>query len=231
MGTIRALINASPVLAILAVFVAGFLASLSSCTLIRIPIVFGYVGGTAKANGRSFAVLVSLILGLIFSYSVLGFLLIALKSIVFGLIMTSRYIYLGFGLILLGSGLYFSGMIPMWMPHDHCDTHQEKTSKRTLGGAFLFGMLFAFLEMPACPCCASVLLILASIIGVSSSWIYSMLLFLSFAIGQSFPIFLIGLSTGMMRSFTSKISEAEKFVQYAAGNVLLVIALIFLILA
>ena len=231
MQAIKALINGSPALAVFAVFWVGCLASLSSCTLIRIPVVFGYVGGTARTNKRSLAVLISLILGLIFSYSVLGLSLIVLKDIVLGLIMTSRYIYIIFGLILLGFGLYFSGLIPIWTPQDNCDAHQEKISKRTLGGAFLFGMLFAFLEMPACPCCASVLLVLASIISVSNSWIYSMILFLSFAIGQSFPIFLIGCSTGIMGSFASKISKAEKYVQYAAGNVLLVIGLIFLILA
>ena len=88
-----------------------------------------------------------------------------------------------------------------------------------------------FLEMPACPCCASVLFVIASIVGFWNSWVYSIIIFLSFAIGQSMPILLIGSSTSLVKHLTPKVKSLEKYTQFVAGNILIVIALFFFILA
>ncbi|MCG2713520.1 MAG: hypothetical protein L6308_01570 [Candidatus Omnitrophica bacterium] len=51
-NTLQTIITKSPILAIFIVFWAGFIASLSSCTIIRIPIVFGYVSGASHDTKR-----------------------------------------------------------------------------------------------------------------------------------------------------------------------------------
>ena len=157
---LQAVITKSPFLAIFIVFWAGFIASLSSCTIIRIPIVFGYVSGAQYHSKRkSFLSAVCLALGLITSYTFLGIALILLKNLAFGLVQISRYLYIFLGVVLLVLGIFYSGLIRIGKTHHaHCEMN-TKFRKRSFIGSFLFGIMFAFLEMPACPCCASVLFV------------------------------------------------------------------------
>jgi len=231
-STLQTIITKSPVLAIFIVFWAGFIVSLSSCTLIRIPIVFGYVSGAQHHTKRkSFLSAVCLALGLITSYTLLGVALILLKNLAFGLVQVSRYLYIFLGIVLLILGIFYAGLIKIGKTHsESCDIN-IKVKKRSLIGSFLFGVMFAFLEMPACPCCASVLFVIASIVGFWNSWVYSFIIFLSFAIGQSMPILLIGSSTTLVKHLASKAGKIEKYTQFVAGNILIAIALFFFILA
>lgn len=231
-NTLQTIITKSPILAIFIVFWAGFIASLSSCTIIRIPIVFGYVSGARHHNRRkSFLSAVCLALGLITSYTFLGIALILLKNLAFSLMLISRYLYMFLGVVLLVFGVFYTGLIKIAKTHhEHCEIN-PKLKKKSFIGSFLFGIMFAFLEMPACPCCASVLFVIASIVGFWDSWVYSFIIFLSFAIGQSMPILLIGSSASLVKHLAPKAVEIEKYTQFLAGNILIVIALFFFILA
>ncbi len=231
-NTLQTIITKSPILAIFIVFWAGFIASLSSCTIIRIPIVFGYVSGAGQHSKRkSFLLAVCLALGLITSYTFLGIALILLKNLAFSLVQISRYLYMFLGAVLLVLGIFYAGLIKIGKTrHEHCEM-KPRLKKRSFIGSFLFGVMFAFLEMPACPCCASVLFIIASIVGFWDSWIYSFIIFLSFAIGQSMPILLVGSSASLVKHLTPKVEKIEKYTQFAAGNILIAIALFFFILA
>jgi len=231
-NTLQTIITKSPILAIFIVFWAGFIASLSSCTIIRIPIVFGYVSGASHDTKRkSFLSAVFLALGLITSYTFLGLALILLKNLAFSLVLISRYLYIFLGVVLLAFGVFYAGLIKIGKTHHaYCETN-TKLKKRSFIDSFLFGVMFAFLEMPACPCCASVLFVIASIVGFWDSWVYSFIIFLSFAIGQSMPILFIGSSTSLVKYLTPKVKSLEKYTQFVAGNILIAIALFFFILA
>jgi len=231
-NTLQTIITKSPILAIFIVFWAGFIASLSSCTIIRIPIVFGYVSGASHDTKRkSFLLAVFLTLGLITSYTFLGIALILLKNLAFSLVQISRYLYVFLGVVLFVLGIFYAGLIKIGKTHhEHCEMN-TRLKKRSLIGSFLFGVMFAFLEMPACPCCASVLFVIASFVGFWDSWAYSFIIFLSFAVGQSMPILLIGSSTSLMKHLAPKVERIEKYTQFVAGNILIVIALFFFILA
>ncbi|MFA5062984.1 MAG: cytochrome c biogenesis protein CcdA [Candidatus Omnitrophota bacterium] len=232
MNALETIITKSPILAIFIVFWAGFIASLSSCTIIRIPIVFGYVSGAARHTKKKPLILsLCLVLGLIASYTFLGIALILFKNFALGLAQISRYLYMFLGFVLLGLGIFYAGLIKIGKPrHTHCETN-IKLKKKSLIGAFIFGVMFAFLEMPACPCCASVLFVIASIAGFGNSWVYSIIIFLSFAIGQSMPILLIGSSASLVKYLSFKAEKIEKYTQFAAGNILIAIALFFFIIA
>jgi len=231
-NTLQTIITKSPILAIFIVFWAGFIASLSSCTIIRIPIVFGYVSGASHdTKKKSFLSAACLVLGLITSYTLLGIALILLKNLAFSLVQVSRYLYIFLGVVLFVLGVFYAGLIKIGKTHhEHCEMN-PKLKKRSFIGSFLFGVMFAFLEMPACPCCASVLFVIASIVGFWDSWVYSFIIFLSFAIGQSMPILLIGSSTSLVKYLTPKVKSLEKYTQFVAGNILIAIALFFFILA
>jgi len=231
-NTLQTIITKSPVLAVFIVFWAGFIASLSSCTLIRIPIVFGYISGAKHYTKRkSFLSAACIALGLITSYTLLGIVLILLKNLAFGLVQVSRYLYIFLGTVLFVLGIFYAGLIKIGRTHhDSCEIN-TKVKKRSLIGSFFFGVMFAFLEMPACPCCASVLFVIASIVGFWNSWVYSFIIFLSFAVGQSTPILLIGSSTTLVKHLASKAQRLERYTQFIAGNILIAIALFFFIIA
>jgi len=232
LNTLQTIITKSHILAIFIVFWAGFIASLSSCTIIRIPIIFGYVSGARHhSNRKSFLSAVFLALGLITSYTFLGIALIVLKNLAFGLVQISRYVYMTLGIILFVMGILYAGLIRVGKTHQiNCEVN-TKFKKISFIGSFLFGIMFGFLEMPACPCCASVLFVIVSIVGLWDSWFYSFIIFLSFAIGQSMPILLISSSTTLVKHLTPKVARIEKYIQFVAGNILIVIALVFFILA
>ncbi len=135
------------------------------------------------------------------------------------------------GFILLGVGVFYAGLIKTGDLHYSGCERPNKLKKISFIGALGFGVMFAFLEMPACPCCASVIFVIAGIVGFWDSWVYSFIIFLSFAIGQSMPLLLIGSSTSMLKFLTPKVDTIEKYIQCVAGNILIVIALVFFTLA
>jgi len=229
-NTLQAIITKSPILAIFIVFGVGFIASLSSCTIIRIPIVFGYVSGASHSKKHSFLLSLCLISGFIISYTLLGISLILLKDLTLNLVRISRYIYLTMGLILLSAGLFYTGLLTTRDLHTSCEI-KNKFRKTGFFGTFIFGIMFAFLEMPACPCCASALFVIASLVSFWNSRFYYFIIFLSFAIGQSLPIFLIGSFSGLVKVLAPKVARLEEYIQLVAGSMLIAIALFFLIIA
>ena len=70
----KALTN-TPVIAIFIVFWAGAIASMSSCTLVRIPVVSGYIAGASRSKKKAILLALSFTIGLIVSYTILGVLL------------------------------------------------------------------------------------------------------------------------------------------------------------
>jgi cytochrome c biogenesis protein CcdA len=133
--------------------------------------------------------------------------------------------------VLLILGIIFAGLIPVkqgWF-HDRCETAIKHT--KTIHSAFIFGVLFAFLETPACPACGAALMIIGSLVVMKGSLLYSSLVFISFAIGQSIPVLVLGFSTSMFKHLTSKTARIENVMSFAAGNILIVLGFILMMLA
>jgi len=227
---VQKFLTESPFLAILIVFIAGAIASLSSCTIIRIPIVFGYIAGSSNSKRRATFLLIFFVLGLILSYTVLGVLLGVAGNFTSKLINISKYIFWIIGGLLIVAGVFIVGLFRMRFLNFH--THISNRFKNTnLFGAFIFGIALALLEMPSCPACAPVLLIIASTVFVSGSYHYAILAFISFAIGQSLPTLLIGTSTSLVKYLTPKIEKFETYIRLVAGNILIVLGVYFVIIA
>jgi cytochrome c biogenesis protein CcdA len=100
----------------------------------------------------------------------------------------------------------------------------------------VFGLAFALLELPTCPCCGAVLLAISSVVLAKNlSW-YAIIVFISFALGQSFPIFAIGLTTSLIKAdlvgtLSHRIHRFEQKLKFMAGNMLILIGVSFLIIA
>ena len=225
----KALTN-TPVIAIFIVFWAGAIASMSSCTLVRIPVVSGYIAGASRSKKKAILLALSFTIGLIVSYTILGVLLGLVTNFSGMLIKFSKIIYWVLGGLLVFSGLFLSGLIN-WKGIELKNNIQDKFKNAGYFGGFIFGMIFAFLEMPACPCCSSVLIIISSIVVLKGSFLYSLIIFISFAIGQSFPILLIGTSTGLIKYLLPKMERSEEWIKLVAGNILIVLGICVIIIA
>lgn len=225
----KALTN-TPVVAVFIVFCAGAVASMSSCTLVRIPVVSGYIAGASRSKKKAILLALSFTAGLIVSYTILGVFLGLVTNFSGMLIRFSKVIYWLLGSLLMLSGLFLSGLIE-WKGIEVKNNIQDRFKNAGYFGGFIFGMIFAFLEMPTCPCCSSVLIVIASIVMLKGSFLYSLIIFISFAIGQSFPILLIGTSTGLIKYLLPKMERSEEWIRLVAGNTLIVLGICFVIVA
>ncbi|MDO9464734.1 MAG: cytochrome c biogenesis protein CcdA [bacterium] len=229
-STIQRTLTETPLLAIFIVFWAGAIASLGSCTLVRIPVFFGYVVGASNSKNKSILLTALFSLGLIVSYTLFGVFLGIISNLAGKLVEISRYIFMGLGVLLFLSGLFISGLITCFNLHSNRHINNRFKSTSFLG-TFLFGITFAFLEMPACPCCSSVLFVIAGIVAIKGSFLYSVIIFFSFAVGQSFPILLIGSSMNLVKYLTSRLTRFEEYIRLIAGDILIVFSMYFFIIA
>ncbi|MCK9614671.1 MAG: sulfite exporter TauE/SafE family protein [Candidatus Omnitrophica bacterium] len=225
------LINGSFPVVLAAVAFAGAVASLSSCTIARLPVVWGYVAAGAESRKKGMHLSLAFICGLIVSYTIIGFLFGLITDLAGKFIQISRYLYLSLGILLFIGGFLFAGLIPAgqsWF-HKRCDATIKQA--KTIHSAFALGIFFAFLEMPACPCCGAVLMVIASLAVIKGSLFYSGLIFISFAIGQSVPILVIGFSTSILKHIMPQTQRLETAIGFIAGNILIVTGIFLIMLA
>lgn len=225
------LINRSLPVVLAGIVFVGIVASLSSCTIVRLPVIWGYVTAAGESRRRSVLLSVSFACGLITVYTLMGSALGIVSNVTGKLLRISHYLYFILGILLLVLGIIFAGLIPMkqgWF-HDRCETAIKHT--KTNHSAFIFGMLFALLETPACPACGAALMIIGSLVVMKGSWLYSSLVFISFAIGQSIPVLVLGFSTSMFKRLTPRTMRIERVISFMAGNLLIVLGLLLMMLS
>lgn len=227
--TIQKLLKEAPYLGILLIFLAGIIGGLGTCGLARLPVIFGFVAGTADSRKKARLTALFFISGFILSYTLLGASLGYLGRTAWQLMKINQYIFMTLGLVLLLAGLFISGLIPFKFHFFH---HHLAGKFKNLGylGAFLFGSVFVFFEMPTCPCCGPILLFLAGI-AVTSKVPWAILIFLTLALGQSIPLILIGSSTSFINFLSPKVAQYKEQIKLISGNILIIMALYFLLVA
>lgn len=224
------LFSETPLLAVFIVFWAGAISTLSSCVLVELPVIFGYVSSAADSRKKGYFLSLCFALGITLGYTILGILVTLILNLFWHLVGISQYVYLVLGSFLFLSGLTLTGLINFKIPFG---THLVKNWFKPLGflGAFLFGTFFAFIEMPACPLCGPLLFIIAGLVAPKGLTWYSLIIFLSFALGQSFPAFIIGSSTNFLKYLPAKVAESESDFRLIGGNILMVAGLYFLLIS
>ncbi len=232
--TIESLFNESPP-ALLVVFWIGAAASLSLCAVVRLPVVVGYVAGSGNSKGRALVLAVLFTFGLVFAYILLGTITASAGSAIRQIIQVNKYVFWVVGAALFLMGLLVSGLLSVRMLPQRCRRLVEELSTSSPVGAFLSGFVFGLLVMPACPGCGAGLLVLAGVVAAKQmSWSYSLAVFASFALGQSFPVLAAGVLTGLlkpdlMRRLRSHMCSIEQRIQLVAGNVLMVLGVYFVV--
>jgi cytochrome c biogenesis protein CcdA len=234
-SSFQKLIADSPFLAIFLIFWAGALASLSSCTIVRVPVALSFIAGAAESKKKALLVTVLFVSGLIVTYTVFGLFLGIVGRLAYTIVQCNKYIFYLIGFLLFVTGLFISGLVKIkHLPH--ILQFRESFHHITLIGVFFFGTLFALLEMPTCPTCGGILLMLASLVVTHDLGHFSILIFVSFALGQSFPVLAVSLSASLLKTdiimlLASKIQRIEDHIDFVAGNILMTLGIYYLVVA
>jgi len=234
-SSIQQVIENSPVLALMLVFWAGALASLSSCTIVRVPVALGFIAGATESKKKALFVTVLFVFGLVAAYTVFGLFLGVVGRLAYTIIQFNKYIFYLLGFLLFVFGLFISGLLKLkHLPQ--MLRFKESFRHVTLFGAFTFGTFFALIEMPTCPCCGGILLMLASLVVTHDLAPYSVLIFMSFALGQSFPVLAVALSASLVKTdlimfLESRIRRVEDHIKFVAGNMLMTLGIYYLFIA
>ena len=234
LSTVDRVITESPAWALLVVFSIGALASLSSCTVIRLPVVMGCVAGSGTSKKRGLILTGLFSLGLILSYIVLGSITAFMGEWIQKVLVLNKYIFWFLGLALFVVGIWVSGLLSLHSLPDQCKTIAGRLRKAGLLGTFLLGLLFGLLETPACPCCGGGLLVLAGVVVAKNLSFYGLLVFASFALGQSVPVLAVGVLTGLVkpdlvRRMRTRMCSIEQRIQLISGNVLMVLGIYLIV--
>ena len=232
--TVDKVIAESPVWALMVVFSIGAIASISSCTLIRLPIVMGCVAGSGISKRRGLLLTALFCLGLVLSYVLLGAITAFMGEFIHKFLLFNKYFFWLLGVVLFVAGVWVSGLLSLRSLPEQCQTVGTRLRRRGIVGTFVLGLLFGLLETPACPCCGGGLLVLAGVVVAKDLSSYGLLVFASFALGQSVPVVVTGILTGLVkpdliRRLRDRMCSIEQRVQLIAGNVLMVLGIYLIV--
>lgn len=192
LSNISDVINHSPALAYLAVFVGGLISASSPCVLAIIPLVIGFVGGYSEGNKRR-AVTYALVfaLGLSITFTILG----AIASLVGGLFgNVGKFWYYAAAGVAVMMGLYLVGILRFKIPQPVT----LKTKHKGVIGAFLLGLLFGAVSSP---CATPVLAVILAFVATKAKIMYGVSLLFFYAVGHCALIILAGIFTGFVESY------------------------------
>ncbi len=232
---IQKLVADTPLLIVSVVFMAGALTSLSSSTIVRVPVALGFIAGATESKKKALFVTFLFVFGLVAAYTLLGMFLGMVGRVAFTIVQCNKYIFYLLGFVLFVFGLFIAGLLKIKRLPSVLQ-FRESFKHVTFFRAFFFGTFFALTEMPTCPTSAGLLLMLASLVVTHNLAQYSIPIFVSFALGQSLPVLAVALSASLVKTdvimfLASKIQRVEDHVDLIAGNMLITFGIYYLVTA
>ena len=233
-SNLERLMNVSPLSALLYVFWVGAIVSLSSCTVLRLPAVVGYILGSKDSKRHGLMLTGLFAFGLLVSCLLIGATVAFAGGVAQKTLHINRPLHWALGALLLATGVLMSGLVdPRWVPKRWRD-RSEKRSRTGLVGAFVLGAGFGLVVMPACPSCGGGLIAIGGLVAAKKLALYGLALFASFGLGQGLPILAVGALTSLIRpelvkKMRTHLCSAERRMQLLAGNVLVVMGIYFIV--
>lgn len=217
---VESLIQTSPWLAPLAVFVGGLLTAANPCVIATIPLLMAYVGAREDVSSwrRATALSGAFVSGLSLAFAAMG-VVAALAGQMLGDV--GRIWDYGILVVCLLMGAHLTGLLELPMPN-------VKMTPRWRGvpGAVGLGALFGLVSTP----CATPILVvvLAYVAGSEASVAYGALLLLAYALGHSVLILVAGVSVGAARGLVEsrRLAKLGAVLRVAAGVVIAAVGVV-----
>lgn len=219
-GDVGQLIQHSPWLAVLAVFVGGVTTASNPCVLAMIPLLVGVVAGTEGADiKKSFGFSALFVLGLSVTFAGLG-LISALMGRMLGDVGAFwKYVVAGVCLVM---GLHLLGLFKF-----NINLPQPMNIRK--GGslsAFLMGLLFGVVSTP---CAVPILAVLLAFVASKGNVVYGGFLLLIYALGHSALILVAGTSIGAAKKLIESrgLRKTNWALQKIAGVIIILVGVYF----
>ena len=204
-------------------FAAGALTSLTPCSVSSVPLVIGYVGGTAGSDTRkAFRLSLVFVLGSALTFTALGTAASTAGMFFMG---AASWWYLILGSLMVLMALQTWGIFEI-IPSSYL---MSKNRKKGYLGAFIAGILGGIFSSP---CSTPVLIALLAIVAGKGSIIWGASLLILYSVGHG----LLALAAGTSFSFVQKLSEnieesrAGSVIKLALGAIILLAGLYMLYL-
>lgn len=222
LSTLPEVMSSGILSALIIVFLAGVLTSISPCILSMAPMIVGYIGGYDNISRlKAFTLSFLFVIGLSTTFASFG-ILAALAGQAFKF--TGQWWYYVLAAIAFVMGLQLLGVINIKMPHG------LKKMPVNFGGyigVFLMGMCFGFV---ASPCATPVLAVIVTYAASQGELAFGSTLLFLYGIGHGLPLIILGTFTALVKELP-KVQRFSRHVNYISGGLLIVFAMYLLVLA
>ena len=212
-------------IAFLLVFLGGVVTSIGPCNVAMIPLIVGYVGGSANlSRARSFALSLTFAIGLAITFMLLGVAATLVGGLIGG---TSRVWYYGVAGVCFVIGLQMFGVLSLPMPQ-WFGRLRERIGLKGLPGALALGLVSGLV---ASQCATPVLAaVLTYVMARQGMLVYGALLLFVYALGRGVPIVLAGTFTGVVKRLQA-LGPWSRVIEKASGVIMLGVGVYFLWIA
>lgn len=213
-----AVLRDQPLLALVSMFGAGLVTSLTPCVYPMIPIVAGVLGGTVEPDRprrRTIGLTLTYATGLALVYASLG-LLAGLTGSLFGAVSSNRWAYFAAGNLLLLFALAMLDLFPIVVP-GRILAWAGRFGGGSYSGALIMG---ATSGLVAAPCGAPAFAAALTFVTVTQSGVLGFLYLFVFSMGMTALL----VATGLLSGFAGALPRSGRWtlwIKRGAGVVLL----------
>ncbi len=185
------------VVALVVVFAAGVLTSLTPCVYPMYPVMVPYIWGAASGNRRrAIGLSATYVSGLAVIYASLG-VVAALLGKTFGQFTRNPWVFAAVGLLILLFGIEMLDIYTLRLPTFLTGIQSAGVRRGGYFGALLLGVAAGFI---AAPCTAPVLAVILTYVAAGQRPVWGGFLLLVFAIGMGLLLLLLGVFAGLVGS-------------------------------
>jgi cytochrome c-type biogenesis protein len=198
----------------------GFLSGITAltCLLPLVPAIAGFIGIQQCTRRRLFTVPFLIMLGSMVTLVILG-VVVSLAGITLQKSLGQYWSYL-IGAVCIIVGLFVLGVIKI-----STKIKIPKIKQAGVIAPFLFGLCIGGVMGFGSACCLPVLPIILTYAAIKGRPLHGALIMVAFAIGQSIPLFAIGLFSNVLGKFANKWSG---YIRRIAGVLLLISGIYFI---
>lgn len=192
-------LTSSPIVAVIALFAAGVLTSLTPCIYPMIPITAAIVGGQSVGESRpprsrTVFLTFSYVAGLAVVYATLG-VIAGMTGTIFGTVSTNPWLYFAMANVLLLAALSMLDVIPIRLPASIVQRAATSGTAGRASGAFIMG---AVSGLVAAPCGAPVMAAVLTWVTTTQRAALGFVYLLSFSVGMCALLVFVGLFSGTL---------------------------------